>query len=272
MQRESKIQVQEATKKLLEMFRTGIMPEKVAFTVIQRRRGGARPCDRWSVGNQIIMYCNGTDDARGFKQWLTAGRQVRKGSKCFYIFSPKTRKIKNEQAGEEKIVLYGFKATPVFRYEDTEGEEVPEADYTPEKLPPLYDVAEKLGIKVSYSPITRPALGSYSLSSKEIKLYSQDAFVYFHELAHAVHHTFVNLKEVENARSETVAELAACVLCQLNGIKGYEDQAYKYISTYCGDAEVETILRYIMSMLNETEKIVNKIIDAAAENFSWKNS
>ncbi|HBQ26698.1 MAG TPA: hypothetical protein DD791_09935, partial [Syntrophomonas sp.] len=46
----------------------------------------------------------------------------------------------------------GFKAIPVFRYEDTEGEELPlKPDYKPAELPPLYDVALEFGT-VNYLP------------------------------------------------------------------------------------------------------------------------
>jgi antirestriction protein ArdC len=77
------------------------------------------------------MYLNETDDARGFRQWLQVGRHVKKGSKAFYIIGPVTKKItekksldSGEKVREEKQIIAGFKAIPVFRIEDTEGEPI----------------------------------------------------------------------------------------------------------------------------------------------------
>ena len=46
----------------------------------------------------------------------------KKGSKAFYIIGPVIKKIKEEN--EEKQILAGFKAIPVFRIENTEGEPI----------------------------------------------------------------------------------------------------------------------------------------------------
>jgi len=37
------------------------------------------------------------------------------------------KKIHDEKTGEDKTILYGFKSIPVFRYEDTNGADIPEA-------------------------------------------------------------------------------------------------------------------------------------------------
>ena len=111
---------QEASEKLLEMFETGHMPEAVAFSIIRRKKGDHIPSMDWSIGNQILMMCNGTTDARGFKQWKTVGRTVKKGSKAIYILAPLVKKIKEDDPEEEKIIVMGFRPIPVFPIEDTE--------------------------------------------------------------------------------------------------------------------------------------------------------
>ncbi len=124
--------IKEAVETLLKIFQEDNL-EKVARAVF---RGDSVPADKWSFLNRVLMYLNDTEDARGFRQWKQAGRYVKKGSKAFYIIGPVTKKIteeKNPESGdivrEEKTVLAGFKAIPVFRFEDTEGVPVIREDF-----------------------------------------------------------------------------------------------------------------------------------------------
>lgn len=264
---------QEAVDRLLEMYQKGEMPEAVSWSIIRRRKGEvAIPSDKWSIGNQMLMYAYGTADARGFKQWNSVNRFVKQGSRAIHILAPCTKKItvKNPDTGmeEEKIFIAGFRPIPVFRIEDTDGEPVPVVDYTPEELPPLWEAAENLGIPVTYMPMCRAALGTYKLNENKVNLYSKDAVVYFHELAHAVEHNFVhNLTTLDGEIAEATAEFAAMVLCQITGIEGYEKQGFEYIARYAGKKKktdkAESVLKMIMSIMSDVEKIVNIILDAA---------
>ena len=92
--------------------------------------------------------------------------------------------------------------------------------------------------------------------------------VYFHELAHAVEHNFVhNLTTLDGEIAEATAEFAAMVLCQITGIEGYEKQGFEYIARYAGKKKktdkAESVLKMIMSIMSDVEKIVNIILDAA---------
>lgn len=211
---------------LMVMFQSGAFPAQIATTIIKRAKGDTIPSDSWSFANRLLMAGQGTSDARGFRQWNEVGRYVVKGSHAIYIFAPLTKKVteKDKVTGEqsERIIVVGFKPIPVFRYEDTEGEELSQFDYTPKKYPPFFDVAEKLGLSVSYQPLRSKYLGRYTPSTKTIELCSEDAPVYYHELSHAVHNTFVDLKAYDKAKAEIVAEFSACVLCELSGISGYQ--------------------------------------------------
>src|SRR5659263_112895 len=77
--------------------------------------------DKWSFLNRLLMYCNNTKDARGFNQWKQAGRYIIKGSHAFYILAPMFKKVIDKKTSEEKQIIAGFKAVPVFRFEDTDG-------------------------------------------------------------------------------------------------------------------------------------------------------
>lgn len=259
------LSMNEAVKNLIEMFANKSFPEQIALTIIKRRSGeDVRPCDKWSIGNQLIMlFIGGTDDARTLKQWNAVGRKVMKGSKAFGIYAPLVKKIVDGEE-EEQTVIVGFKVVPVFKVEDTEGEELEAVSYEPEirEMPQFIDVAEKLDIKVKWKPLSCAVYGYYSPRDNSITLGSKDFIVYFHELAHAVNATYADLsKDIKKA--EVVAELTAAVLCEMNGISGYESQAYKYIQRFCADMEDKAVLKNIMRTLNEVEKIIGIILDAS---------
>ncbi len=257
--------IEAAVTKLMTMFQSDDFPAQLATTIIRKSEADVIPSDSWSIGNRFLMSAQHTGDARGYNQWLEVKRQVKKGSKAIYIFAPLTKKVteKDDETGEEttKVIVYGFRPLPVFRYEDTEGEPLPDYGYKPKKYPPFFDVAEKLGVSVEYRPLRANFLGRYIANTGQIQLYSQDAHVYYHELAHAIHNTFVDLKTYNKDKAEIVAEFTASVLCELTNTTGYETQSYEYIRHYCGGEEKpEGVLKKIMGVLSEVEKIVLTVI------------
>lgn len=263
-----------AVDQLLEMFRTGKLPERVAFSIIHRHPGDVIPSDKWSIGNRILQLLQGTEDARGYKQWQSVGRNVKKGAHAIHILAPMTFKIKDkdEQTGEdvEKVIVKGYRPIPVFRYEDTEGAALPyDHIYEPPTHPTFFDAAEKLGIDVAYKPLKSNYLGKYSICTNRIELCSQDAVVYYHELAHAVHATLVDLRVYDDAKAEVVAEFSALVLANIAGISGYEVQGFDYIARYAKSHKPASIMQEIFSVLKDVEAIVTKVLavsdDAADE-------
>lgn len=264
--REDKIK--EAANNLLKMFETGQMPEAITRTVIQRKEGDWQPSFDWSIGNQILMYAQGTMDARGFHQWKKVNRSVKKGSNAIHILAPLTKTIieKDEETGEEikKTYIYGFRYIPVFRYEDTEGEELVKPDYKPMELPPLWEVAQKLNLKIEYSPFYGDCYGSYNLKNM-IKLHTYDFKTFYHELAHAVHGSIKKLKGGQHAEQEVVAETVAAVLLQIQGIEGYEYHSYNYIKHYTEDMNEKDVVKAIMKVLGEVEEVLNIILQVAEE-------
>lgn len=261
--------INEAVNKLMTTFKSGNFPAQIALTVIRKHEGDTIPADGWSFANRFWASLQGTYDARGFNQWKQVGRSVKRGSKAIHIFAPTTRKVtETDTNGEEteKVIVTGFRPIPVFRYEDTEGEPLPTFDYKPKIYPPFFDVAEKIGVTVEYRPMRSNHYGRYRSGTKAIELDSQDAVVYYHELAHAVHNTFVDLKTYPKDKAEIVAEFTAVTLCELSGISGYQSQAYEYIKHYCeGDAKPEKVLRKIMGVLNDVKKIVAIVLDATED-------
>jgi len=209
------------------------------------------PCTKWSFLNQLTVLLSGTIDARGFKQWMEAGRSVKKGSKAFYILAPRqgkrTETVVNDDGKKEekeKTWLY-FVDIPVFRYEDTEGEELPykkELETRTQKMEtlPLIDVARKMGIPV-VAGFSKIAYGIYSTSGK-ITLATDDQQTFLHELSHAIDHRLGNLPKFpthdQRAMAEVVAELSACFLAHLVGLKADMAGTQRYIKSYAGRQHV----------------------------------
>ena len=182
--------VDKALAHVLALFESGELPEAVARTTIARLESDS-PVSSWSLGNRLLVLMAGTEDARGFNQWKQAGRHVVKGAHAFYILAPSTRKVTDTDAvtGEEvsRTAVVGFVGVPVFSFESTEGEPIVRPDYRPVQLPPLLDVAERLGVSVKWLPASGAGYGYYTRTREEIVLCSGDEPVFFHELGHAAH-------------------------------------------------------------------------------------
>jgi len=266
------ITMQEASEKLLEMFKSQDFGPQLALTIIKRRDDdpmNALPCNKWSIGNRMLMYFLGhTDAAATFLQWKAMHRRVTKGAKGFPIYSPITRKIKKKKEDgteEEQVIVRGFRAVPVFRIEDTIGVDLKTSDYTPPKLPPLYKAAEVLGVKVYWRPMSRAAYGYYSPGDNSITLSSTDYVVWFHELTHAVRETLADAN-ADPDREEIIAETTASVLMEMQfGDHSYQEQAYNFIKYYCSDKSPEFVIKTVMGVLKDVEEAINKILDAADE-------
>jgi antirestriction protein ArdC len=259
----------QALEKLLEMFRTGTAPEMVARTVIRRTQAdGSTPSDNWSLGNHILMLLADTEDARGFKQWQEVGRTVKKGSKAFYILAPCTRKFKekDKETGEEKdrVIITGFKGIPVFKYEDTEGADLParqHIDYSPETLPPLYEVARTWGINVKYLPMRGNYYGRTN-GTTSIELNTHEAKTFYHELSHCAHAKIRGgLKGGQHADQEIVAEFSAAVLAEMYGGAAHGN-TWNYIKGYSGH-DINKALKNILRLINEIEQVISLILATA---------
>jgi antirestriction protein ArdC len=216
---------------------------------------GGRPSDKWSISNRFIMYLSGTTDARGYRQWQEVGRYVKQGAKAFHILGPIfIKKVERDiLSGKdvEKQILIGFRTIPVFRYEDTEGQPLPEYKNLP--LPPLAEVAQKWGVSVKYGFLPN-AYGAYNPESKSITLNSQDAPTFFHELAHAGQHRIDgSLHHGQDPEQEAIAELTAAVLARLYG-QPSDNFSWNYIAHYSGK-DITSVARMCMKVASKVERI-----------------
>ena len=255
----------EALHKLLDVFQN---PDRLTGTLAVTfiRRESDRPIDRWSWGNRILAWLEGTEDARTFNQWKEAGRSIKKGSHAFYILAPVTIKTRDKDEDDEdegRYRLVGFKGIPVFRIEDTEGDPVPEVPLPP--LPPLHEVAEAWGIPIRFAPAPFSGLvnehGHFSLTRNEIVLRVENPEVFFHELVHAADHRNHELVGGQDPDQETVAEVGAAVLARLYS-QPIDKTAWEHVKYYQGDpAEA---VRRLLPRIEEALTMITKTKEAIA--------
>ena len=264
--------IQNSREKLLAMFRDQQFPAEIGWQIIQRRKGDhPLPSDAWSAGNRLIMLASGTRDARGFSQWRDVGRRLKPGSKALYIAAPVTRKYKADtcQAAAETddavMVIIGFRWIPVFRGEDTIGAPLAYPDYKPEVLPPMFNVAARLGASVKWQPFDGRVLGRYRPSRKEIILSDQTALTYYHEVLHHLDSQIEPIRPGRLAEAEMIAELGASVICAIQGISGFEAGSFRYLQMYAEGKEPEAVLKSLMTVASRVEQLVGVFQDAAEE-------
>lgn len=263
----------QAMQDVLEMFASGVMPEAIAHSKLEIPE--AFPCSRWKgLTNRVLWYLytslqDRSIDARTFKQWKTVGRFPKKDS-GFYLWRPKLVPREDiEDPGAEGFMVIGFSPFCVHSYTDTSGAEIEELTFEPKEAPPLIEVAEKMGVAVSYKPTSHSiGWGSYSPNQENISLATHDEEVFFHELAHHVHKLVLKEREVELqsgqvALQEITAELAAAVLCRLVGRATAENGfSFKYISGYAERAGLDP-LEACKLVLDDVEQILTKIEEAS---------
>ncbi len=245
----SQDRIKEAMETLLKIFEEDNL-EKAARAVF---KGGDIPADKWSFLNRVLMYLNDTEDARGFRQWQAVGRHVKKGSKAFYILAPLLKKVIDEETTEEKQVLAGFRAIPVFRIEDTEGEPIVREDFKVNIPCEFNGIIKELGLKVQPVRFCGSSYGSYSLLKKEIRLASPEIEIFLHELSHAVDDRLTGLRPGQRKDQEVTAEFSAAVIAHLMGYKIPLGNVREYIEHYS--------FRELMGCLARIEKIVSFVIE-----------
>jgi hypothetical protein len=259
-----------ALSRIVQLFSTSELHRTVATVYIQT---AGKPCESWSIGNLLLMYLAGTADGRTYAAWQRAKRYVKKGTKAFYILEPRfVTKVKTDPKTGEPVlvegkpvtyqVLVGFRPSPRFRYEDTEGE--PLEEYKPRLMPPLTNAADKWGVKVRYQNTTRGEQGYFEPGTNSIVLCVEDPSTFFHELAHKAHSKIEEVKPVQDPEQETIAELAACTLSEMYGYDA-KGNSYDYIAHYARGHTPEQVGRLCMRVLDKVKKVLDIILRADGE-------
>ena len=72
---------------LVDLLSRDDLPDTVARTIIPPQQADI-PSTHWSLGNRLLMVLQGTEDARGYRQWAQVERHPIKGARAFYIWAP----------------------------------------------------------------------------------------------------------------------------------------------------------------------------------------
>ncbi|MGD9733971.1 MAG: antirestriction protein [Desulfamplus sp.] len=250
--------IKQTLDKILAAFESGDIPDAVAIASFPIPD---IPSAKWSWRNRTIQFICGTADARGYRQWLSSGRHVKKNSRAIYILSPCVSKLTDEETDEDNKVVKWFKATPVFRVEDTDGEPLSYANIELPELP-LIQRATEWNISVRAIPGNQQYRGYYAPERKEIALATPSEKTFFHELSHAADHIIKGkLKAGQDALQEVSAELSAQALARMVG-KSIEDttgNSYQYIKSYASKLRISPH-QACLTVLSQTEKILNLIL------------
>ena len=238
-----------AMQEVIQKFQTGELSELIKIAAFEIP--ASWPASKWSLGNKMLAYAQArTLNARGFQAWKEVKRQVKKGSHSIYIWAP--RMIKKEENGENKAQLIGFFPVAVFPIETTEGEPLKE-DLTPRQLPPLFDVAARLGVTAKFQPVAPDRFGD--CGHDIINLGTDDPTVFWHELAHAAHQAIDSeYKERSSQYKEIVAEFTACVIANLYGYD-YSGTCWEYLKMFSDDP-----LKAIMKAGQHIERVLDLIL------------
>lgn len=251
---------QNSLNKVIEKFQKGDIS---AISQVARIQLDPRaPARFWSLSNKVLAYAQAQElDCRGYVQWKLLGRSVKHGCNAVYIVRPLTVKRTKQENGKEVEYLdcMGFSTYPVFAASDTEGNtELP--TYQPATLPPLMDVAKKLGINVEFVPVAPDRLGDSDANGAKIRIGSHDPGVFFHELTHAIHARIVGgLEGGQQIDQEVTAELCATVLMDFYGFQDHSGNAWNYIKRYATDP-----LTAITRAVGMVEKVLAVLLDNRA--------
>jgi hypothetical protein len=246
----------ESLQVVIQKFQAGDLSPLVDVVMLARRPDDTMPAARWSLGNRVLAYVQsgGQLDCRGFRQWEQVGRKVKKGGRGVFILAPSTIKI--EQDGEADVRVVGFHTLAVFALSETEGDDLARVDYAPAQLPPLADVAQRLGVTLDYAAMPEEGHAAmYVPKHDAIVMGTHSRQVFWHELAHAAHARIAApTHRGKVADKEVVAEFTACVLSALYG-EDYSGNAWRYISEYADDP-----LTAIYKALADVEKVLDLLL------------
>ena len=227
---------------------------------------------RYSPNNALLLWMQAEQRGvtltrvAGYRAWQAMGRQVVKGARSFAVMAPVCRRLTPAEAAERAqagqhpaydrdgrpaMVVRGFRLERVFRYEDTDGEplpEVPEVGYvTGDTSDGAWDAIAALvegdGYRLTAEPETGGARGHTNNTERVVNIdpglsAAERVHVLIHELGHirASHDT---RREVSRAQRETEAESVAFIVATVLGLD-VGDVAAVYVGGWT-DGDSDTI-------------------------------
>lgn len=224
----------------------------------------------YSFGNVMAIAMQRPDAVRvaGFHTWKSLGRNVKKGEKAIHILAPMVGKGKDEETGEDKARVFGFRGVCVFDISQTEGKDLPEfakvAGNAGDSLSKLMRFAADSGIKVEFVDDLGGAEG-VSLGGTIKLLSGKNDAEQFAVLTHELAHELLHKQDRKNAggkdRRELEAEAVAFIVGNAIGLDMNTASA-DYIKLYSGNADA---LTESLDGISKAAKIILAAIEAKSE-------
>ena len=248
---------------LIELFcnpeKIDLLEDTVAKTVLY-----TRPSSKWSWSNRFLMAMQGSDDARGHRQWQQVGRNVLDWTKQVTIIAPLIKKVEDKKTGEPKDIVTGFRSIGLYDIKNTYGKELGEEEI--KQQPPLIEVAKAWGINVRYEVVSG-CWGYYSPDKKEIVLGTSDQQTFFHELAHVAHEKIdgkLSHEPEKYAQQEAVAQLSSAVLARMYGVK-VDKYTFDYIGMYAKKNTADKVGRMCLRVADKVSQVLDLILQTKTE-------
>ncbi|PZD70611.1 hypothetical protein C1752_10461 [Acaryochloris thomasi RCC1774] len=211
----------------------------------------------------------------GYRVWQKMGRQVRKGEKGITIFAPVTRKIEDQESGDSKRIISGFKTATVFDISQTDGEELPDICNPIQGddqglFNALRDFAHSKVFKTQFNS-TGPngqcyfAPGGIEITINPLLSPLHQAKTMAHELGHALMHSAQDYR-MHNERSVLELEAESVAFVVLNALDlDSGDYSFAYVSDWMsGTDDAIAQLKESGSRIQKAAKEIIAAVEAAA--------
>jgi antirestriction protein ArdC len=231
----------------------------------------------YSFGNVMLIAIQrpGATQVAGFKAWKKLGRNVLKGEKGIAILAPMTRKATDENTGEERRWISGFRVVYVFDIAQTDGEPLPshpsrlldEGDADADMLEMVKSLIMAEGFTYKELQIPGSTNGFTDHLTKQVTVdrhmpIQQRVKTALHELAHVIMHSPEDVDyQARRGYCEIEAESTAYVV--LHAL-GYDAGAYSfgYVAGW-SDSKPERVKHVGENIARTSRKILERLQPAS---------
>ena len=196
----------------------------------------------YSANNCFLILASNPDATKvaGYKAWQKLNRQVRKGEKGIKILAPMRRKVEDDD-GETKFIITGFRTASVFDISQTEGEDLAVVDSQENRdakalLKSLMGLAQAKNITVTFKLCQGRGFCQYH-GGKPVLINinpeaspTHQAKTMSHELGHAILHSTDDY-QAHRGDKELEAESTAYVVMSHFGFDT-GDYSFGYVASW----------------------------------------
>lgn len=202
----------------------------------------------YSLGNQFLamIQLGKAEPISTFQGWKRSGRSVMKGQKAITLLMPVTKKVTDEETGDEAHKTFFIGKPHWFGLSQTDG-----AEYIPPSLPGFdMDMAlAKLEITEQPFAVVNGNMQGYAIPNERVISVSPIAFdpkrTALHEIGHVILHgsegQLIDTDRPERSAREVEAELTAYLVKAALGIDQGQEFSRGYIQNWLAGTETEKV-------------------------------